>query len=206
MAPWFRKWKEADVAPARPAALTRRTFLETADVRALLHEAGVLGVETACDVGCGYGRLSGVLQEVASRVVGFERDRHLAALARELNPDLEVRTVTGLDALPSPAGVFDAALVFTVLQHVPDDVVHRVAGEIRRIVRPGGIIIACEATTGRRGSERAARRGSRRAIPRPVPWYAAAFGLEPVVDRPRRVEPTARADETGTYMVFRNSA
>jgi SAM-dependent methyltransferase len=43
-------------------------------------------------------------------------------------------------ALPFRAGAFDAATLFDVLEHVPDD--DGAAAEVRRVVRPGGFVLA----------------------------------------------------------------
>jgi GT2 family glycosyltransferase/SAM-dependent methyltransferase len=43
-------------------------------------------------------------------------------------------------ALPFRAGAFDAATLFDVLEHVPDD--DAAAAEVRRVVRPGGHLLA----------------------------------------------------------------
>lgn len=200
---WLQGWSEGDVAPGSPAGLTRRTYLESADVRDLLGRAATLRpLERACDVGCGYGRLTAVLSEFAATVAAFEREPDLARLADRLNPDVTVHHVSSLERLPVPDHTFDLALVFTVLQHLADDAAERLCLELRRVVQPGGFVVLCEETNESRRFARA--RGSRRTRGRsPATYTSLLGGAELVVTTPRRVEPTYPRRDVGAYMLFR---
>ncbi len=103
-------------------------------------------VASACDVGCGFGRLTPVLTEFAERVVGFEREEGLLTIAQSLQPAIDFRPIESLQRLPADQASFNLALVFTVLQHVPEPDVRAVIDELRRIVRPDGYLLLCEET------------------------------------------------------------
>jgi hypothetical protein len=98
------RWKPWDVGYLINAdfpAFALRTYLKHADVRAILQcvTAG-RRLGSACEVGCGYGRMTVVLGEFADRVEGFERQPEFVALARRLHPGIAVRQVAGLSAFP----------------------------------------------------------------------------------------------------------
>jgi SAM-dependent methyltransferase len=154
-------------------------------------------------VGCGFGRLTPVLTEVAESVTGFEREPALVATARALQPSLTFHIIETLSALPAGAGAFDIGLVFTVLQHVPEPDVLRVIDELRRIVRPNGWLLLCEETDAslEAGDRTAAQLGYTRG--RPIDRYAewlAPWTL--VATRARVIEPGYPRPDVGTYMLF----
>ena len=140
-------WTPHEVVDVDGPRAMLRAYLEQRDVREL---CASLGSETpfaaACDVGCGFGRLTPVLTEFAERVVGFEREPGLLAIARSLQPSLDFRPIDSLQRLPADSASFNLGLVFTVLQHVPEPEVRAVIDELRRIVRPDGYLLLCEET------------------------------------------------------------
>jgi SAM-dependent methyltransferase len=103
--------------------------------------AGIEPGLTALDVGCG----SGVLTEELARRLGAE---HVAAVdpsplveaCAARVPGADVRS-SAAEAIPWPDGSFDAVLAQLVV-HFLDDPVAGVA-EMRRVVRPGGLVAAC---------------------------------------------------------------
>ena len=100
-------WTPAEVVDVDGPRAMLRAYLEQKAVRELLatvcrpdrHANAV-----ACDVGCGFGRLTPVLGEFAAQVVGFEREPGLLATARRLQPDLDFRAVDTLTRLPGTGG------------------------------------------------------------------------------------------------------
>jgi SAM-dependent methyltransferase len=184
-----------------------RAYLEQKAVRELL--ASVRAPDphanaAACDVGCGFGRLTPVLTEFAAQVAGFEREPDLLATARRLQPTIDFRAIDTLTELPAPAATFDIGLVFTVLQHVPEPQVRAVIDEIRRVLKPTGVLLLCEETDpGLEAGDRT-RADLGYTCGRPVDTYAA--WLAPwrlVATRPRVIEPGYPRPDVGTYMVFR---
>jgi ubiquinone/menaquinone biosynthesis C-methylase UbiE len=158
----------------------------------LLRELGVDGAGTIVEVGCGSGALLARLHELApaARLVGVEPDAELRAHARERVPSGEL--VDGAaDALPLPDASADAVVVRFVLQHLADPV--EALRETRRVLRPGGVVVAIEVDGGLWGLAQPswpevqavqakawaaqARRGGDRMIGRRLPRLLAAAGF-----------------------------
>lgn len=197
-------WTPTDVVDVDGPRAMYRAYLEQRDVRALVAPlCGASRFRAACDVGCGFGRLTPVLTEVAGEVTGFEREASLLAVARTLQPSLTFHAIERLWALPAESGAFDLALVFTVLQHVPEPDVRLVIEELRRILRPDGWLLLCEETDPslEAGDRAAAHLGYTRG--RPVERYAEWLAPWRLVDtRPRVIEPGYPRPDVGTYMLF----
>jgi SAM-dependent methyltransferase len=197
-------WTPTDVVDVDGPRAVFRAYLEQRDVRTLL--ASVCGrsrLAAACDVGCGFGRLTPVLSEFADTVVGFEREAPLLAIARALQPGGDFREITRLSALPADAGAFDLGLVFTVLQHVPEPDVRVVIDEVRRIVRPEGYLLLCEETDAslEAGDRAHAHLGYTRG--RSVDVYGEWLAPWRLVrTRQREIEPGYPRPDVGTYMLF----
>ena len=197
-------WTPHDVVDVDGPRAMLRAYLEQRDVRefcAKLRTAGPLSA--ACDVGCGFGRLTPVLTEFAERVVGFERENSLVSIARSLQPSIDFRPVDTLQRLPADQGSFDLGLVFTVLQHVPEPDVRAVIDELRRIVMPAGHLLLCEETDAalEAGDRSAAHLGY--TCGRSVPTYEAWLApWKLVATRRRTIEPGYPRPDVGTYMLF----
>ena len=185
-----------------------RTYLEQRDVRELCASLKLaLPLASACDIGCGFGRLTPVLTEFAERVVGFERETGLLSVARSLQPSIDFRPIDSLRRLPADRSAFNLGLVFTVLQHVPEPEVRDVIDELRRIVAPDGHLLLCEETdaTLEAGDRTEAHLGY--TCGRPVTTYEtwlAPWTL--VATRRRSIEPDYPRSDVGTYMLFAGPA
>ena len=96
------------------------------------------------DAGCGPGTITlGLVAAVApGEVVGLDLSPAMVTQARALAADRRVANarfeVADLQALPFPDASFDAAFESAVLEHVPDPT--RAVAELRRVLRPGGVI------------------------------------------------------------------
>ena len=96
------------------------------------------------DCGCGPGTITIDLAEFIKPgdVVGIDLDENQIKLAREHSLERKVSNVKfevgDIYKLPFPDNTFDAAFAHTVLQHLVDPV--KVAIEIHRVLKPGGII------------------------------------------------------------------
>jgi len=103
--------------------------------------AGIEPGQTAVDVGCGSGILT---EELARRLgpaaVAAADPSPLVEAAAARVPEADVRKAQA-ENLPWPDASFDAALAQLVL-HFLDDPVAGLA-EMRRVVRPGGVVAAC---------------------------------------------------------------
>lgn len=104
--------------------------------------AGVAAGQRALDVGCGPGALTSVLIErLGLAAVGaVDPSPPFVADCAARHPGLDVRAGRA-EALPYEDGAFDAALAQLVLHFVSDGAV--AAAEMRRVVRPGGMVGAC---------------------------------------------------------------
>ena len=97
------------------------------------------------DVGCGTGRF---LREVKTNyprldVTGLDLSTHYLAVARdELRPWSRARLVVGAaEAMPFADGQFDAVTCIYLFHELPRDVRRAVVGEIRRVLKPGGMLV-----------------------------------------------------------------
>src|SRR5262249_15251786 len=145
-APPRHPWTVADVADVAGPAANVRNYLERRDVRRCLRAAAsVRPLSRACDVGCGYGRLTMALGEFATHVAGFEREPTFVAEAKRLLPRIEFHQVDTLARLPAATAAFDLAMTFTVLQHLRDDEAQAVCSELKRLAS-GGFVLLTEET------------------------------------------------------------
>jgi 2-polyprenyl-3-methyl-5-hydroxy-6-metoxy-1,4-benzoquinol methylase len=87
------------------------------------------------DVGCAYGWFLEVARERGWDVTGVEATPETANVARQAGLDVHVGTLE--DAAYSDAS-FDVVCLWDVLEHVPG--VDAFLGEIRRILKPGGLL------------------------------------------------------------------
>jgi SAM-dependent methyltransferase len=201
-------WTPHEVVDVDGPRAMLRAYLEQRDVREFCANAGsARHLTAACDVGCGFGRLTPVLTEFAERVVGFEREAALLSIASALQPTVQFCEIDQLQRLPADRSSFDLALVFTVLQHVPEPEVRDVIDELRRIVKPSGHVLLCEETDAalEAGDRSAAHLGY--TCGRPVATYQewlAPWRL--VASKRRTIEPGYPRPDVGTYMLFSGPA
>jgi SAM-dependent methyltransferase len=197
-------WTPAEVVDVDGPRAMLRAYLEQRDVRELYASVSSgARCASACDVGCGYGRLTPVLSEFAEHVVGFERETGLLSIARPLQPSVEFRSIDTLRRLPAETGSFDLGLVFTVLQHVPEPEVLDVIDEVRRIVRPDGCLLLCEETDPALEAGDRSRADLGYTCGRPVASYEewlAPWKL--LTTRRRSIEPGYPRPDVGTYLLF----
>jgi SAM-dependent methyltransferase len=104
--------------------------------------AAALSRGPVLDVGCGTGRLTAWLAERfgAPSVAAVDPSEPFVAACRAHVPGVDVR-VASAESLPFGDGTFQAALAQLILAFVAD--APRALAEMRRVVRPGGIVAAC---------------------------------------------------------------
>lgn len=197
-------WSPREVVDVDGPRAMLRAYLEQRDVRevcARIERSGQLA--SACDVGCGFGRLTPVLTEFAQHVVGFERETGLLGIARSLQPSIDFRAIDSLSRLPADHACFNLGLVFTVLQHVPEPEVRAVIDELRRIVSPDGHLLLCEETDAALEAGARAEAHLGYTCGRPVTTYEAWLAPWKLVATKRRsIEPDYPRSDVGTYMLF----
>jgi SAM-dependent methyltransferase len=109
---------------------------------ALIAVAGVERGQRALDVGCGSGALAQALAALlgAESVAAVDLSRASVETCARRVPGAEVRVGCG-EELPFRDGEFDAALAQLVVPWMSDP--PRGVAELRRVVRPGGVVAAC---------------------------------------------------------------
>ncbi len=108
----------------------------------LADAAGIEAGQTALDVGCGTGALTTELVRRLGpeNVCAIDPSEPFVEACARSHPGVEVR-VGHAEALPYADGRFDAAVAELVLHFVADPLA--AAHEMRRVVCPGGIAVAC---------------------------------------------------------------
>lgn len=199
-----KTWTPGDVVDVSGPPALLRNYLEQRDVREYLRRAELTTpITRAYDVGCGFGRLTPVLGEFASVVIGFEREASLLATARHLLPSLEFIEVATLESLPAPDASAELVMTFTVLQHMPDVRAEAVLREVTRVLAPGGHVLIVEETDPalEAGDPSNAEAGYTRG--RSWSWYEARLApLRLIRMGPREIEPGYPRPDVGTYMLF----
>jgi SAM-dependent methyltransferase len=97
----------------------------------------------ALDVGCGIGTFHPFMRGIFRRLCGADVSAASVAEARRANPDVEYETYDG-KVLPYGDATFDLATAICVMHHVPPENWLGLLGEIRRVVRPGGLVCVIE--------------------------------------------------------------
>lgn len=140
-------WTVSAVSDAIGPADNVRNYLERKTIRSILSEiVKDRPILSACEIGCGYGRLIMALNEYAGQVVGFEREPHLVGIAKVLLPNIEFCQCDSLDEINQiKQGPFDFAMTWTVLQHLTDENCHSVISAIKDLV-PNGYVLISEKT------------------------------------------------------------
>lgn len=111
-------------------------------LRAVLDTLGDVAGLRLLDLGSGKGRFARRLEELGAEVVGV--DRSAGMLAHAVNPR---RVRASATRLPFPAAAFDAALAIETFEHLPAAAIARVVGEVRRVIRPGGVFVLIDKNT-----------------------------------------------------------
>lgn len=124
---------------AIPTAVNR-TILEYKQLRDIL-DTWRLWEKSACEVGCGFGRMLPLLKEFFDNVFGFERDDELAGIASQLNRDC---SVFSFDIFFRLQEQFNLILTFTFLQHLNREDFNHVIKAITDRLPPGGHLLAVE--------------------------------------------------------------
>lgn len=105
--------------------------------------AGLADGEKILDVGCGTGSLTFALVKAADlrevAAIDFSAVFVEEAIRRNADPRIKIRQADAC-ALPFEGGAFDRALALLVLHFVPE--AGKAVAEMRRVVRPGGVVAA----------------------------------------------------------------
>lgn len=199
-----KKWDFYDVVDVASTNFVVRNYIEQMDVRKYLeYVSKQKKIESACEVGCGYGRITMVLREFASNVKGFEREDFFFNEAKRLIPDIKFIKISSLTKLNAESNEYDFVLTFTVLQHLIDSEVNKVINEIKRITKKGGYILLCEETDSKHVSGDTNNPFGRCTIGRSVETYQNLMAPYKLIKiSSRKIEPGYTRKDVGTYMLF----
>jgi ubiquinone/menaquinone biosynthesis C-methylase UbiE len=95
------------------------------------------------DVGCGVGEFHPFLQGMFGRVCGTDVSAASIAQARIRSPEVEYEAYVG-ETLPYDRATFDLSIAICVLHHVLPSRWVGFLREMRRVVRPGGLVCLIE--------------------------------------------------------------
>jgi SAM-dependent methyltransferase len=133
-------WYEAEqgsqlTGPYRHHLARRRAYVTDALRRHRPERSdGLLGL----DLGCGDGNNLPLLRDHVDCLAAS--DYNLARLVRATGtPGLDLAFLADVTAYPTNDGTFDVVFFNHVLEHIPDDLA--ALREVRRILRPGGIVV-----------------------------------------------------------------
>ena len=95
------------------------------------------------DVGCGHGFVHPLLMAAGHDVTGVEIAEQVLSIARTANPDVQYLPYDGT-TLPFADASFDVVTAMCVIHHVPVPQWQAFSRELRRMLRPGGVIVIFE--------------------------------------------------------------
>jgi SAM-dependent methyltransferase len=108
---------------------------------ATLALAGDMAGRRVLDAGCGSGLLFAALRDRGAIVTGFDKSTGMLEIARRrLGDGADLRVADLGSPLPFPDGAFDDVIASLVLHYLEDWT--RPLAELRRVLRPGGRLIA----------------------------------------------------------------
>ena len=108
---------------------------------AIVNLAGDVAGRRVLDAGCGSGPIAAALRDRGATVTGFDSSAGMLELARRrLGPDADLRLADLASPLPFPDGSFDDVIAALVLHYLRDWT--GPLAELRRVLRPGGRLIA----------------------------------------------------------------
>lgn len=123
---------------------------ETAFREKMVKLAQLRAGESVLDIGCGTGSLAiAAKRQVGQRgtVIGIDASPEMLARARKkakkASVEIEFRNEAA-EALSFHDAQFDAVLSTVMLHHLPDDARKQCAREIRRVLKPGGRLLAVD--------------------------------------------------------------
>ena len=112
-------------------------------LKGLLASLGPLEGRCVLDLGCGKGRFAERLAARGAKVVGVDVAPSMIASARGFP-----RVLGTARRLPFSAGAFDAVIAVEVFEHLASTSISAVLIEVRRVLRPGGLVAIVDKNAG----------------------------------------------------------
>jgi ubiquinone/menaquinone biosynthesis C-methylase UbiE len=132
---------QREYATERTLVARNRAFRDFAGVDApqvVLEAVAEVKPRRVLEVGCGMGELAARLQtELGVELIAIDLSPRMVELTRARGVDAQIGDV---QQLPFADGTFDVVVAAWMLYHVPD--LDRALDEIRRVLRPGGRLVA----------------------------------------------------------------
>lgn len=133
---------------------------------------------TILDVGCGTGEFLRRWAERGATVIGVEPSAGMRAEARRKLPGVAILD-GDLCAIPLADATADAALVTYVLSHLSAEEKLLALAELRRVVRPGGLIVVVDvAIDGSDDLQRVRRLLQETGRATQIEWYERGFAID----------------------------
>jgi ubiquinone/menaquinone biosynthesis C-methylase UbiE len=101
------------------------------------------GEVSVLDVGCGVGNFHKLLVDRVGAITGIDVSEASIELARERNPDVHYESYAG-ERLPFADASFDVAFTICVMHHVPPPQWPLFVAEMKRVLKPGGMVAVFE--------------------------------------------------------------
>jgi 2-polyprenyl-3-methyl-5-hydroxy-6-metoxy-1,4-benzoquinol methylase len=131
----YNEWKAWDAEAFGQSSCSEQAYFEAELRRARLWPATGLRI---LEVGFGNGAFMSHAHKLGASVIGIEANAALAERATAAG--LEAYAATGFERFDS--GTFDAVVLFDVLEHIPQGDLTGVLREVRRVLKPGGRVVA----------------------------------------------------------------
>lgn len=104
----------------------------------LAREVGDLG--PICDLGCGPGQIARYLHRQGVKTLGIDLSPKMVAEAQRLNPEIHFHQGDML-SLPDADNSWGGIAAFYCIIHIPREQVLDALGEMKRVLKPGGILL-----------------------------------------------------------------
>lgn len=130
-----------------------RGYLEVGErswrsIEQLLRDAGrdPDAFDSILDYGCGSGRVVRVIPRETTRgrrhITGIDIDASAIAWAQRHLPGIQFETVAAVPPTRFPASAFDLIFAVSVFTHLDEALQFALLAEMRRLLRPGGVLVA----------------------------------------------------------------
>lgn len=106
----------------------------------LIEKVDALG--TICDMGCGPGQVARYLHDHGATACGVDLSPEMVRIATELNPGINFQQGTMLDLVNIADASLGGIAAFYSLIHIPLNQMPQALSEFRRVLKPGGFVLA----------------------------------------------------------------
>jgi 2-polyprenyl-6-hydroxyphenyl methylase/3-demethylubiquinone-9 3-methyltransferase len=137
-------WEALPAGLDPPYAELRARFL-LAHVHARTRHSG--HAPRVLDVGCGEGYFTAELARAGAATVGADVSQEALRRARDRHPELELLPIAPHGPWPLPDAAFDIVWAGETIEHVADTAAW--LSEVRRVLRPGGVLLLSTPAHGR---------------------------------------------------------